>query len=124
MAAGLLRDLADLAPTNALAKRPRWSCSARRRHAIRPLAQRPRRRAGQPAGQPAGACYRVTDDGVNPPAAEDWLDGASDRSETWWTDWAAWLGERSGELKRAPKRAGNRRHAVLGPAPGTYVLED
>jgi poly(3-hydroxyalkanoate) synthetase len=77
-----------------------------------------------PPGNPQARATASPDDGVNPPAAEDWLNGASERSETWWTDWAAWLGERSGELKRAPKRAGNRRHAVLGPAPGTYVLED
>ena len=75
-----------------------------------------------PPGNPK-ARYRVTDDGVNPPAAEDWLEGASERSGTWWTDWAAWLGERSGELRRAPKRLGNRRHVAVGPAPGMYVNE-
>jgi polyhydroxyalkanoate synthase subunit PhaC len=158
MAAGLLRDLADLALTNALAKpdamellgtpidlaavttdayvvagvsdhiTPWENC-----YATTQLLGGDTRfvlsRSGHVAAlvNPPGnakARYRVADDGVNPPAAEDWLDGASERSGTWWTDWAAWLGERSGELKRAPKRAGNRRHAVLGPAPGIYVSED
>ncbi|MDP9133348.1 MAG: poly-beta-hydroxybutyrate polymerase, partial [Actinomycetota bacterium] len=75
-----------------------------------------------PPGNPK-ARYRVADDGVNPPAAEDWLEGAEERTGTWWTDWAAWLGERSGTVKRAPKRLGNRRYAAVGPAPGTYVME-
>jgi polyhydroxyalkanoate synthase len=76
-----------------------------------------------PPGNPK-ARYRVNDDGVNASSPEAWLEDASERSGTWWPDWAAWLGERSGESKRAPRRAGNRRHPVLGPAPGTYVLAD
>jgi polyhydroxyalkanoate synthase len=57
----------------------------------------------------------------NPPSAEDWAAAAEERSGTWWTDWAAWLGKRTGEMRRAPRRAGNRRFPALGPAPGLYV---
>ena len=157
MAAGLLRDLADLALSNALAKpdamevlgtpvdlgavttdayvvagtsdhiTPWENC-----YATTQLLSGDTRfvlsRSGHvaalvnPPGNPK-ARYRVADDGVNPPAAEDWLEGASERAGTWWTDWAAWLGERSGDLRRAPRRTGNRRHPVLGPAPGTYVRD-
>jgi polyhydroxyalkanoate synthase subunit PhaC len=157
MAAGLLRDLADLAITNALAKpdemellgtpidlgavttdayvvagisdhiTPWENC-----YATTQLLGGDTRfvlsRSGHVAAlvNPPGnakARYRVADDHVNPPMAEDWLDDADERSGSWWTDWAAWLGERSGESKRAPKRTGNRRYPVLGPAPGTYVFE-
>ena len=37
-------------------------------------------------------------------------------------DWDAWLGERSEELKPAPKRLGNRDHKAHPKAPGSYVL--
>ena len=42
---------------------------------------------------------------------------------SWWTDHAAWLGERSGELVDPPATLGSEAHPVLGPAPGTYVRE-
>ena len=41
------------------------------------------------------------------------------------TDWARWLGERSGGLVDAPARARRRaRTSRSAPAPGTYVLRD
>jgi hypothetical protein len=33
----------------------------------------------------------------------------------------AWLGERSGELRPAPKRLGDGGHRPLGKGPGPYV---
>jgi polyhydroxyalkanoate synthase len=155
MAAGLLRDLADLALTNALAKpdamellgtpidlgavktdayvvagisdhiTPWENCYATTQLLggdTRFVLSRSGHVAAlvNPPGNPKTR-YRVGD-GVNPPAAGDWLEAASERTGTWWTDWAAWLGERSGELRRAPKRLGNRRHPAVGPAPGTYVM--
>jgi polyhydroxyalkanoate synthase subunit PhaC len=157
MAAGLLRDLADLALSNALAKpnamelldtpidlgavttdayvvagisdhiTPWENCYATTQLLggdTRFVLSRSGHVAAlvNPPGNPK-ARYRVADGGANPPSAEAWLEGASERSGTWWTDWASWLGERSGASRRAPRRAGNRRHPVLGPAPGTYVLE-
>jgi poly(3-hydroxyalkanoate) synthetase len=41
---------------------------------------------------------------------------------SWWSDWDAWLTERSGELKAAPRTLGNRTYKARAKAPGTYVL--
>ena len=41
---------------------------------------------------------------------------------SWWTDWAAWLAERSGP-KVKPPPLGSNAHPPLVDAPGTYVLE-
>jgi polyhydroxyalkanoate synthase len=73
-----------------------------------------------PPGNPR-ARYHVADE--YPPSAEDWLASAEKKPGTWWEDWDVWLGQRSGPLKAAPKKLGSRRHKVLGPAPGAYVLE-
>ena len=34
---------------------------------------------------------------------------------------AAWLSERSGERRAAPKKLGSRSHKAMAKAPGTYV---
>jgi polyhydroxyalkanoate synthase len=155
MAAGLLRGLADLALTNALAKpdamellgtpidlgtvktdayvvggisdhiTPWENCYATTQLLggdTRFVLSRSGHVAALVNPPSAKARYRIGD-GVNPPAAEDWLETASERTGTWWTDWAAWLGERSGDLRRAPRRIGDRRHPALGPAPGLYVRD-
>jgi polyhydroxyalkanoate synthase len=64
--------------------------------------------------------YQVNSE--NPPTPEQWLEGAAKLRGTWWDDWMEWLGERSGEEKRAPKSLGGGGHKPLDPAPGTYVL--
>ena len=71
-----------------------------------------------PPGNPK-ASYRTAES--HPADPEAWLAAASVHPGTWWTDWARWLGERSGEQRPAPKRAGGRGYRPLGPAPGTYV---
>jgi len=53
---------------------------------------------------------------------EHWLDRADKKPGTWWQDWTAWLGERSGELVDAYP-VSNRKFPALADAPGTYVLE-
>jgi polyhydroxyalkanoate synthase len=53
---------------------------------------------------------------------EAWLEGATKHDGSWWTDWTAWLDERSGEKVRPPT-LGSGRHPPLADAPGTYVLE-
>jgi polyhydroxyalkanoate synthase len=73
-----------------------------------------------PPGNPR-ARYHVADE--HPADAEEWLAAAEKKPGTWWDDWVAWLAERSGPLKAAPQKLGNRKHKVLGPAPGAYVLE-
>ncbi len=61
-----------------------------------------------------------THDG-NPEDPEKWLAAATQHRGTWWEDWTAWLAERSGEEKRAPRKLGRAGFAPLDAAPGTYV---
>ena len=51
-----------------------------------------------------------------------WLDAAAKHEGSWWTDWIAWLAERSGR-KVEPPPVGSTKHPPLADAPGTYVLE-
>ena len=53
---------------------------------------------------------------------EQWLARADKKPGTWWEDWTAWLGERSGEMVEAYPAA-SRKFPALADAPGTYVLE-
>jgi polyhydroxyalkanoate synthase subunit PhaC len=73
-----------------------------------------------PPGNPR-ATYHTNDE--NPSDAKVWLKGAETHQGTWWTDVAAWLDERCGNLKPAPDRLGSVRLAPLGDAPGTYVFD-
>jgi poly(3-hydroxyalkanoate) synthetase len=63
--------------------------------------------------------YRVADEYPADPQA--FLDTAAKLPGSWWPDYAAWLAERSGAMRRAPKRLGGRGHRALGKAPETYV---
>jgi polyhydroxyalkanoate synthase subunit PhaC len=67
------------------------------------------------------ASYQIN--GSNPPEAEAWLRDATQHKGTWWDDYVAWLGERSGAEKPARKRLGGKGFKPLDPAPGTYVLD-
>ena len=58
-----------------------------------------------------------------PEEPEAWLESSSTTPGTWWDDWVAWLGERSGSKKTARRTLGGRGHKPLGDAPGSYVLE-
>ena len=62
---------------------------------------------------------------VNPRVSgtpEAWRAGATFHEGSWWPRWSAWLASRSG--KQVPARIpGDAGYEVLGPAPGTYVLE-
>jgi polyhydroxyalkanoate synthase len=51
-----------------------------------------------------------------------WLAQAEKVSNSWWTDWYAWLKPRCGELG-TPPTMGNKDYPQLAPAPGDYVLE-
>jgi polyhydroxyalkanoate synthase subunit PhaC len=73
-----------------------------------------------PPGNPK-ASYRVA--GRNPLSPDAWLAGATQRPGSWWEDWAAWLGERSGDERPAPDTLGGAGLDPLGAAPGTYVHE-
>ena len=67
------------------------------------------------------ATFRVND--ALPADADEWLAGATMARGSWWEDWTAWLGERSGDERDAPAALGAAGHPPLEPAPGTYVLE-
>jgi polyhydroxyalkanoate synthase subunit PhaC len=58
-----------------------------------------------------------------PPPADpfDWRAGATANEGSWWDHWLRWLGERSGDERRAPAKLGNRRHPPIEAAPGRYV---
>ena len=68
------------------------------------------------------ASFRIADE-QTPPDAAQWEELATTSQGTWWTDWDEWLAARSGGLRPAPARLGNRRHKLVGAAPGEYVLE-
>jgi polyhydroxyalkanoate synthase len=51
-----------------------------------------------------------------------WLEHAEKKRDSWWPDFAAWLGERSGTKKEAPSSLGGAGTAIE-PAPGSYVRE-
>lgn len=52
---------------------------------------------------------------------EDWLVGAEQHQQTWWEDWARWIGERAGKKVKAPKQLGTKAYAPMEDAPGIYV---
>jgi polyhydroxyalkanoate synthase len=63
----------------------------------------------------------LTRPGPPPVDPLEWRAGATTNEGTWWDHWLRWLGERSGDQRRAPARLGNRRHAPIEAAPGRYV---
>ena len=65
--------------------------------------------------------FRVADD--NTPDAADWVEVAQSEKGSWWPDFAAWLGERSGATRPAPDALGGERFRVLEDAPGSYVRD-
>jgi poly[(R)-3-hydroxyalkanoate] polymerase subunit PhaC len=67
------------------------------------------------------AKYFFNDSGKDA-TADEWMKNAKLLDGSWWTPWAAWLSERSGEMKPAPKSAGNRKYKSLAAAPGEYVF--
>jgi len=66
------------------------------------------------AGAGAGA-------GANPADPGEFLATAQTVPGSWWTDYAAWLAERGGGQRRAPRTLGRKAYPVRAAAPGTYV---
>lgn len=56
-----------------------------------------------------------------PRSAQAWLDAATERPGSWWTDWVEWLRQQAGPDIAAPRRHGNARFKPIEPAPGRYV---
>lgn len=57
-----------------------------------------------------------------PARADRWLEGAESYGESWWLRWTDWMGERSGNMKAAPKSLGNKAYPPSSQAPGEYVF--
>ena len=55
--------------------------------------------------------------------ASQWEAVATEKSGSWWTDWAAWLSDFKGGEKAAPKALGDKSHTPIEPAPGRYVTQ-
>jgi polyhydroxyalkanoate synthase len=73
-----------------------------------------------PPSPDSRSSFRATDE--MPATAEEFVAGAPQVPGSWWSDWDAWLAERSGELRPAPKTLGNRAFKAQAKAPGSYVL--
>jgi polyhydroxyalkanoate synthase len=69
---------------------------------------------------PPGPKVRLWTNDDLPPDADRWLGGATELRDTWWNDWAEWIGARAGARTKPPSM-GNASYAVLDDAPGSYV---
>ncbi|SEL31463.1 polyhydroxyalkanoate synthase [Blastococcus sp. DSM 46786] len=58
-----------------------------------------------------------------PPDPQEWFRQAETVKGSWWPDYVAWLGERSGEEIPAPRQLGGDGLEPLADAPGTYVFD-
>ena len=65
------------------------------------------------------ATFHVGSD--NPETPEAWQRSAARHKGSWWEDYDAWLSDRSGPTKPAPRTLGRGKHKRLDPAPGPYV---
>jgi poly[(R)-3-hydroxyalkanoate] polymerase subunit PhaC len=72
------------------------------------------------AGAESRSSFRVVEDLPDTPG--EFLAQAPKLGGSWWSDWDAWLAQRSGQLKPAPKTLGNRSYRPQAKAPGNYVL--
>jgi polyhydroxyalkanoate synthase len=59
----------------------------------------------------------------NPADPADWLRTAQTVPGSWWPDYSAWLGDRSGARQQRPGQLGNADYPPLQAAPGSYVLD-
>ena len=73
-----------------------------------------------PPGNPK-ASFRIGN--VDERDPDRWLASAEKHSDSWWPDFSAWLAERSGDQRTAPRRLGGRGFRPVGPAPGSYVQD-
>ena len=72
---------------------------------------------------PGGKGSYWVNEGNGPAATPDqWRKSSTRHDSSWWTDWATWLAQRSGE-RAAPPPMGSAAHPPLEDAPGRYVLE-
>jgi polyhydroxyalkanoate synthase len=55
--------------------------------------------------------------------ADEWQENSTKHTDSWWLYWQAWQAGRSGNLKKAPLKLGNKTYAPGEASPGTYVHE-
>jgi class II poly(R)-hydroxyalkanoic acid synthase len=67
------------------------------------------------------AAFRCVATGANPADPREFLASADVVPGSWWTDYAAWLAERGGGQRKAPRTLGRKAYPVRAAAPGTYV---
>jgi polyhydroxyalkanoate synthase len=58
-----------------------------------------------------------------PADPQAWLAAAREQPGSWWPQWAAWLEQFKGGVRRAPRKAGNAAYRAIEPAPGRYVKQ-
>ncbi|MBU3055132.1 class II poly(R)-hydroxyalkanoic acid synthase [Pseudomonas indica] len=58
-----------------------------------------------------------------PPSPKAWQEDATKHADSWWLHWQTWMAARSGELKKAPAKLGNKAYPAGEASPGTYVHE-
>ncbi len=72
---------------------------------------------------PSGKKYGHFVDGKLGYGFEEWKKTALHSELSWWITWTDKLSALSGNKIPAPKQAGNKKHTVIEPAPGRYVME-
>ena len=56
-----------------------------------------------------------------PSEAEAWLEGAEQKTGSWWPEWQGWLDAAAGDDKVEARQPGSGKLKALAPAPGDYV---
>ncbi len=75
-----------------------------------------------PPGNPKST-FQTGPGNDNPADPADWLRAAQTMTGSWWPDYSAWLGDRSGPRRERPDQLGNASYPPLQAAPGSYVLD-
>ena len=58
-----------------------------------------------------------------PETPEEWFEGATENTGSWWPDWYNWMKDTSGKKIKALQPGKSKSHPSLMDAPGTYVLK-
>ena len=66
---------------------------------------------------PAAGKYQYWTNDTGADSLEDWLEGATETTGSWWPNWLEWISTKSGEKVSAPMPA----DVGLGDAPGEFV---
>ena len=69
---------------------------------------------------PPGSKYGHWENDANPPTAEEWLAGATQRADSWWPVWERWIAKYAGGEVPA-RQPGDGKLTPIEDAPGSYV---